>query len=517
MRKKLMLVAALAGILSLGACVDDKESASVEAIRNAKAKQLEAMAVLYKAQAESELIYANAEKAYKEAQAEYEKSLAELNKQELEQAKQRFAIELERIKAEAEEAISRAKVSAATYELALLNNADQKLKSLYNNYAEGINTLNSLNQDLLGYKLQVAGLEAGVVSAEAYVKKETLRWNTEIANQTARKAALEALDANDKDALAKQMEELRVQRTEANSASSVASTEHSKMNRIYNDAAGEFYMSNSSSLATVKAAYDLQYGYSYGLVQTSSISGYSYNIPVYSLKQSVVLSIRYSLNDNVAAQETNIGAPKSGTVLATGLYRTLEINEKALTDAQAELDDAIEDDEPQATIDALNTAVRNAKIQVEQTKELIASEKVILVDRKQRVIDFEALVAAFSGDDLTAYDDAFAELNILIIAVEEAENAANEAQDKYNQLFTLYTDISNIYYDLTDIAQAIASCDSNIASYQTLIADLTSVASAENALANIKDRIATTEALIAAQKVIVEKAKAALDAALAAA
>ena len=51
MKKKLMMVAVLLGALSLGACVDNNESASVEAVRNAKAEQLKGLAALVNAQA----------------------------------------------------------------------------------------------------------------------------------------------------------------------------------------------------------------------------------------------------------------------------------------------------------------------------------------------------------------------------------------------------------------------------------------------------------------------------------
>ena len=50
MKKKLMMVAVLLGALSLGACVDNNESASVEAVRNAKAEQLKGLAALANAQ-----------------------------------------------------------------------------------------------------------------------------------------------------------------------------------------------------------------------------------------------------------------------------------------------------------------------------------------------------------------------------------------------------------------------------------------------------------------------------------
>ena len=66
MKKKLMMVAVLLGALSLGACVDNDESASVEAVRNAKAEQLKGAAALANAQAGVQ----DAQKRLVEAQAE---------------------------------------------------------------------------------------------------------------------------------------------------------------------------------------------------------------------------------------------------------------------------------------------------------------------------------------------------------------------------------------------------------------------------------------------------------------
>ena len=77
MKKKLVMVAVLLGALSLGACVDNNESTSVEAVRNAKAEQLKGLAALANAQAEATKITAEAEAALKNAQAEYQKEMTE--------------------------------------------------------------------------------------------------------------------------------------------------------------------------------------------------------------------------------------------------------------------------------------------------------------------------------------------------------------------------------------------------------------------------------------------------------
>ena len=72
MKKKLLFAAVVIGALSLGSCVDDNESASVEAVRNAKAEQLKSIAAMNNAQAEATRLLAAAESALKAAQAEAE-------------------------------------------------------------------------------------------------------------------------------------------------------------------------------------------------------------------------------------------------------------------------------------------------------------------------------------------------------------------------------------------------------------------------------------------------------------
>ena len=69
MKGKFMIIAAMLGALTFGACVDNNESASVENVRNAKAEELKSLAALNNAKAQAELIAANAEAALKASQA----------------------------------------------------------------------------------------------------------------------------------------------------------------------------------------------------------------------------------------------------------------------------------------------------------------------------------------------------------------------------------------------------------------------------------------------------------------
>lgn len=122
MKKKFMMAAVLLGALTLGSCVDDNESASVTAIREAKAAQLSALANYQQAQADAEVILANAEAKVKEADAAYQAALAKIKdlvaqEKELElqkaQATLETNIEAAKTKAQAQLIQAQAKLEAA--------------------------------------------------------------------------------------------------------------------------------------------------------------------------------------------------------------------------------------------------------------------------------------------------------------------------------------------------------------------------------------------------------------------
>ncbi|WP_438871839.1 hypothetical protein [Paramuribaculum intestinale] len=76
MKKMILLVSMLAGVMTFSGCVDDKESASVTAVREAKAAQLSALAALSNAQAANQQALADTENALREAKVAYETAKA---------------------------------------------------------------------------------------------------------------------------------------------------------------------------------------------------------------------------------------------------------------------------------------------------------------------------------------------------------------------------------------------------------------------------------------------------------
>ncbi|NDV81080.1 hypothetical protein D0T87_03700 [Bacteroides sp. 51] len=512
-----MLVAALAGILSLGACVDDKESASVEAIRNAKAKQLEALATKYNAEAEAALIYANADKAIKEAEAAYKRAEAEAMQAEadqqkllLDKAKEMYALEIEAAKAEAQAAIAKAKKEAQEAEQALLDAADERIAELYNVYAREAGILSDLNRQLLNEKTTLKGLQADLVQAEAYVKQQTIIHNNTIAQKTALLDALKALPANDRAELEAKIEGYNAELKPLYAEVAVKNDAYTKANDAYSDAREDLlpYYGSTSSVKLIEAVKTLRNDYSYSLITYVDYDlTDNKSIDQYSLVQNRVTSIKNSLTSNTVYYKEILGAATVGTTPATGVYVGLEARQDAYKAAL----DTYNADKTEGNRYAMEAA--KAELERYQANEL-ANAKQDLEDANARLAEFNALVATFTGADLTAYNTALADLKKLAEAYEAAEDALNEVYNKISDINDLKNSVSGILAGTTDLPKEIATAELAIATAEQAIANLRSVSDKETAIAYAEEEIAILEAKIAAKKIIVAKAKAALDAAL---
>ena len=131
MKKKLMMVTLLLAGLTMGACVDDKESASVTAVRDAKTEQLESVAAMNSAAAEAKQAMAAAEAALKLAEAEAQQAYAALEKANAEYAKKQAewnelqkeqqTIENQKKQALLEEELAKLEVAKKTAEQTIAN------------------------------------------------------------------------------------------------------------------------------------------------------------------------------------------------------------------------------------------------------------------------------------------------------------------------------------------------------------------------------------------------------------
>lgn len=198
MRKKFIAVYALMAVLALGSttltsCVDDNESASVTAIRNAKAEQLNALAAA-----------ANAEAEVQKAEALYKQALTAQTEQQTAEDKARFEAEIESLKAHYEQL-------RQNYEQQIIQNQASFRNTLYLNYIGANNKLKELEGDYIEAQLNLASAKAGVTTAEKAAQATILAQDEEIAKQQAMIEAYKALPENSRDELLKQIEELTVQ------------------------------------------------------------------------------------------------------------------------------------------------------------------------------------------------------------------------------------------------------------------------------------------------------------------
>ncbi|MDY5239409.1 hypothetical protein [Bacteroides helcogenes] len=169
MKKKLMIVAVLLGAMSLGACVDDNESASVTAVRTAKAEQLKSIAAMNNAEASAKAILAAADAALKNAQAEAEKAKAAYDNAQAEIAKKQIelielqkaeqTIENQKKQAELEQQLSNLEVTKKANEQKLAQIAANMKQAETETQAALLRSqlaLKQAEQELLDYDKQLA-------------------------------------------------------------------------------------------------------------------------------------------------------------------------------------------------------------------------------------------------------------------------------------------------------------------------------------------------------------------------
>ena len=216
----ILLVSMLAGVMTFSGCVDDKESASVTAVREAKAAQLSALAALSNAQAANQQALADTENAlreakvaYETAKAAYQQALADKANSEAQAAaaiaQHQMAAaqnEIQRLANELEEMAILHKIAMldlqTQYETALKNADDDSqalLGGLYTAYQTAATNLLDAQQDIAQQKIDLAKLQAGLVDSEEAKQLMINKENRKIASaeQTIAewKAKLEVFEA----------------------------------------------------------------------------------------------------------------------------------------------------------------------------------------------------------------------------------------------------------------------------------------------------------------------------------
>ena len=523
MKKKLMMVAVLLGALSLGACVDDNESASVTAIRNAKAAQLEALARLADAQAEAAKIVAEAEAAYQNA-------LAEAKKQETAEAQARFEAELEAIKAEAEARLWEAKKNAAMYEQQMMDQADERLKQLYADYYIALEELSGLQEQKAQADYDLTRYKSNLASVDEYITKQTAIKQASIDRKNVEIEAWKTYSGIDKADLYLEQDKLLQAKYDAFAKYQTAK-EAAEPLKEASDAVLDLYNVNYEGTSTVAAVvalqkYTLLSQNSYAnwflgstqadaerMLQTSVDKGYAsysdiqnnngtytilaYNIngyfvvpvvkeeislseeltypnevevPLYSLRNEATITLlnQYYATGKSQVEET-LGSPASADKLATGYYLTKENQEATLAEAQKKLTEAQEEF---AKLEKAYKVASDAKDAAQADYD--AKDAAYTAAQKATAAAQTEYNKALAGGDQDEIDAAQKALDAAQKAEDKALEARTDANDALQEANSDFTDAETAY---------------NTSKNTTLPSAKNAVNAAESALAQTNDEI----------------------------
>ena len=512
MKKKLMMVAVLLGALSLGACVDNDESASVTAVRNAKAEQLKGAAAL-----------ANAQAGVQDAQKRLTEAKAAAKEFENQKDQEAYERDKERLIAQANADLWAAKANEERAKQDFLNVADEQLKGLYGEYQGYSYQLSSLQETRDQNAVTLANYKAGLISYKEVVEKQKAIKLANIAQNDAKIAAYSKYDGLDKaDLQNKALEALQI-KNNAIKATTAAAQAKVPAQKAYQDAIADF-TSDESSLKTVVAARtiidQLQNfgvatpitGCEYDYIDGTGVYYYSgllyigngeYIQPIEISSKEIAedLSVTYyswkseyakekatqNFNNEYAAAVKLLG--KSGDKADAGTKYA------DLTAANEELKAAGED---QVKIDAANISIAKAKDAINEQNESIAELKETI-----------ELIASMSGADVAAYDKAIEALktNETVLAYVAACDAYDEADEAYEVADANYSALSALANNYgVDAKAEIRTLEAANATLNKAIADLDStygVLNSEQQIARLEVSVANlTTQIDAIQKLM---------------
>ena len=506
MKKKLLFAAVVIGALSLGSCVDDNESASVEAVRNAKAEQLKSIAAMNNAQAEATRLLAAAESALKAAQAEAEKTQTELEKVlidikkvELEKAQlelklqqDKYSQELQVALKQLENQLSNLENEKARLELQktaiakqleiqeaqlasqllyaqtevlnaqqqLLNRQNQmeaaekaKLQQLVTTYSNAIATLNNSKQYLFSLQSNLTLAENNLATYKE-LRTHLLEDNQkQIAKKEAEIASYKKYSnyLSNYDELVAEYNAKSLSYNEANDKSYTLQSTYSQL--ISNTSAPS--MNAVEQSAFILAYYDFRYRvglYSapYSNVGTTiekTVGDYTISYPNPIAKYEPIVLNREKLSTYIPQYEQNIKSAKSYLESVTTTYNNYV---KAAEDAKKAWDDAKAATTPDdAEITRLAGSYRIALENVENYKATLTSAQETVAQQEKNLSDLKVLM---STEAYTQFTTLLSEYNQAIVETYKPVVDAYFAYEthyyqEYIPIQEAYNSLRNILYD----------------------------------------------------------------------
>lgn len=484
MRKKFIGVYALMAVLALGttvtSCVDDTESPTVTAIRDAKLKQLQALA----SQAESEAKINAIEAQIKEATS---------------------AAELSVLQAKLDAELAQYQQDKASWEQMMATNLSSYQTNLYQSYNFASQDVVDLIKRISMKKIELAELKADSTTAAAYAQTLIADKKLDILYQETLKASYEKLEKVDFEELEKNLANAKLDQetkdkavNDAGEALSIAwnTFSESKANIIrrylYTDGNGNSYISETKPNIyeyqildpddeVAKAAYvlkDLQSEYSWVFSSLNAdivssdykrVSEESYiGLDQFEILSSIQPKAVRLVEDYVANQKAWLGTDKDDETKSTAWGNHAKLV-KAVETAEKNLADAVKAD-PDGDHTTLEIALESAESLLAADTEkngtlYLAQESVKKAEEMQKT--FTDAIAVFN--DATKYkaytDKVSAILSKEGQAILDAQEAEWNAKEELYIANANYNSAFNVYSSAENVDKLIAECDTRIEMY----------------------------------------------------
>lgn len=519
MKKKLMMVAVLLGALSLGACVDNDESASVEAVRMAKAKQLESIANMNNADADAKKAITAAEVAIKEAEAAYQKARAEFEQVQadqqkilLQKAQAALEAELEAAKINAEAQLNNAKAALESAKAALIEALDQvdqanktRITTLLGKAGELLETINQDRQDLIDAKDGLARLKAELVSVELSNQEAIAKEEKKKAVAQALIAEYEKYSTKDKVDAEKAAQEANAKLIALKQIKSEKNTANKNAQQAWGEASTNLY--NSLYVQTLEEIgpdyYDTEnirgevVNYTNddstnGTVWPQSYTKYTANLD--RINEAITNQTRYLSVNKAALADANKALTDAK---ASDTYKNLT---KAVTDAQKKFDDAKTEADKKAAQDELDVAETALNNYMDPLETAVKNATTKVTNSEKDLKDWNNRLAAVSGDNATAYANLLTAMDNAVKALVETQIAYYKANHNYSVQYTLASTLQNVADGLADYdqlilaqKQAIAAADENIAKAASIVSKEQAIANQEKTIADLENSLAVNE------------------------
>ena len=541
MKKKLMMVAVLLGALTL----------------DAKAAQLESIAALNNAQAQAAATAAEAEAALKAAQAAYQQALAAAEQADADyqaeltrQAQEKFALELEALQAEYAADIANFNALKAKYEKDLWDNVDDHISAVYGAYTTTLNNVNTLTESKLKAQVRKAQAEAEVISAEETVKQTLASYNKQLTqkqNLLAKLQEMQAMQPSTED-YEKQMVELEKQaydivvnqKPEAEAAEHVAKEAYEDILEAVTEGEYKFaaaaealndmadnYLSTSVKFAddnTVQIAEDERDAYN---DEWSNYPAGTFSVTMYELTNSQVeratLAADRAFEQKLKDADDDIEAAKgeewetdddeniiwgsestslNGAKSEVAYWeQQIKAKDEEIADKEDELNQAIEDEEPEATINQLKSDLEGLKaaketyttnkedagVNVLKAEETLAEKEEAKKEIEEKQKEYTDNLAILNdATALKEYQDAFATIEPKAIEYINAQAKVQPFDDALQEIGITGFDangnitssiVSGSQYDYLqrlvtgakDVADLIDDCNADIVAIQNAI------------------------------------------------